>query len=72
MVESTKHREHSSLYAEKRKTKCGNFLNNVIVYIYDSNNRKGSTHIEVTAFNISFQYLSTLTLKVEGVHSTPP
>ena len=56
---------------EKGKTKWGNFLNNVIVYIYDPNNRKSGTHIEITAFNINFQYLSTLTLKLEGVHCTP-
>lgn len=57
MVESAETRGTFLSVSAERKAKCGNFLNNVIVYIYDSNNRKGGTHIEVTAFNISFQYL---------------
>lgn len=61
-----------SLPAKKKrgKGKCGNFLNNVIIYIYDPSNRKSGTHIEITAFNNNSQCISTLTLKVEGVHCT--
>lgn len=71
-----KHREHFSQYLQKKikkieNPKCRNGLNNVIVYIYDCNNRKNGSHIEITAFNINFQYLSTLTLKVEGIHCAP-
>lgn len=42
------------------------FLNNISICIYDLNNRNSDTHIEIIAFNINFQYLSRLTLKVEG------
>lgn len=59
------------LFTCRKKNQVWNFLNNVIVYIYDPNNRRSGTHIEITAFNINFQYLSTLTLKVEGIHCTP-
>ena len=70
MLESSETQETFLSAPAKRKTHRGNFLNNVIVYIYDPNNRKSGTRIEITASNINFQYLFTLTLKVEGVHCT--
>lgn len=65
------HGAHSfSRHLRRDETHGGKFLNNVIIYIYDHNNGTSSARTEIIAFNINFQYLSTLTLKVEGIHRT--